>query len=449
MPPASGRLLAGRYQLTDRSEDADAPVSCVALDTLSGLPVVLEATPLPELVSAEMLDDGLDTVYGLPPEEPEAPGGPRPPRTDALVVRAVRRAAEAADAVPAHPRLLQVFEVFEQDGYLWVVGEHLPGVPLARLLERGPLPPYRVAEIAGDLLGALHAVHAAGLMHGNITAETVLVCEDGTAMLGGLSTGAAQEALSEGTGADAAGGPDPGAEPGAGPDGTGWTLARLRARDTRAALTGPCAERWAPEQVGPVRDGQFPQPRSPQPRSPQPWSPQLGAPVGPAADCWAVGVLLFRALSGRAPYPEDDMAVLFDAVRAGRQASAGTCGMLRPLVEELLHPDPAARPRPAQLRERLVELLARAPEPYDPDAASVAALLPAVRPAAALERPARGGIGRRRGGAPVPHPDHPHGPPRHAGRRPGRLRGLLGPLLVGGVVLTVLLVLLVAALLTG
>ncbi|MGA5701363.1 hypothetical protein [Peterkaempfera bronchialis] len=417
----SGRLLAGRYRLTGRPAESGVSWRGEAVDSVTGLPVLLEATPLPEVVGAELLDDGLDTVYGLPPEE----GAEQP--ESAAAAHAVRRATRAAEAAPAHPRLVQDYEAFEQDGRLWVAGERLPGVPLARLLERGPLPLYRAAEIAGDLLGALRAVHSAGLVHGNITPETVLICEDGTAMLGGLGTGAAQQALCDG--------------PDGGPPGPGWTLARLRARDVRAALAGPCAERWAPEQVGPAGGDRVPLPRQPLP----------GEPVGPAADCWAVGVLLFRVLTGRAPFPEEDVGALFDAVRARRQASAKACGPLRPLVEELLHPDPAARPDPALVRRRLAELLARAPEPYDPDASGVAALLPAVRPAGAVER-------RRRGGAPVPHPDHPHGPPRHA--RPGLLRpgllrpgllrpGLLGPLLVGGLMLVVLLMLLVTVLLAG
>ncbi|WP_377270880.1 hypothetical protein [Peterkaempfera sp. SMS 1(5)a] len=415
MPPVHGRLLAGRYQLMDRSEDLAAPRRLAAVDSATGLRVVLEALPLPEVVSAELLDEGPDTVYGLAAEEAASLSGP--------AARAVGRATRAAAAVPVHPRLLQDYEAFHQDGYLWVAGEYLPGVPLARLLERGPLPVHRAAEIAGDLLGALQVVHAAGLVHGNITPETVLVCEDGAAMLGGLGTGAAQEALCDGLVGEPPGlGLTPGAD---------WTLARQRARDSRAELAGPRAERWAPEQVGPPGDDRGPQQRRPLP----------GEPVGPAADCWALGVLLFRVLTGRAPFPEEGIGVLFDAVRAGRRPSAASCGVLRPLVEELLHPDPAARPAPALVRQRLSELLTRAPEPYDPDTAGVAALLPAVRPAGTVERH------RRRVGLPRPHPDHPHGPPRHARR--GLRPRTLGPLLVGGVVLVLLLVLVVTALLAG
>src|SRR5690606_10049688 len=42
---------------------------------------------------------------------------------------------------------------------------------------------------------ALRALHAQGWVHRNITARTVLVCDDGRVMLTGLAVGAAEEAL--------------------------------------------------------------------------------------------------------------------------------------------------------------------------------------------------------------------------------------------------------------
>ena len=437
MPSASEGLLAGRFRLTDHPERLDVPGRIVALDSLSGVRVALEAVPLPEVVSADLLDDGIGAVYGLPPEDGA--------QQSDLGGRAARHAAKVADAVPAHPRLLQVFEVLECDGFLWVVGEHLPGVPLARLLEQGPLPVHRAAEIIGDLLGALSAVHSAGIVHGNVTAETVLVCEDGTAMLGGLGTGAVQETLCDDRDGKAA--------VAAVEAGTDWTLARVRSRDVRLGLTGACAERWAPEQVGPPKDCRasysLPLPPAavqPPDHVPPPRRPLPGERVGPAADCWAIGVLLFRMLTGRAPFPEEDTAALFGAIRAGRRLSTESCGPLRPVVEELLRPEPAARPEPAQVRRRLARLLSRAPEPYDPASAGVAELLPAISRAGTPARRRHGEPELRgRAGLPMPRPGRPPGV-----RRPARRRtGLLGPLLVGGLILTVLLVLTVTAGLVG
>ncbi len=110
----------------------------------------------------------------------------------------VRRALEAALAaaqLPDHPRLDQVFDVFVEGDGLWIVSELLPARPLASLLAERPLSPHRAAEIGADLVAALRAVHAQGWTHRNLTARTVLVCDDGHAMLTGLAAGAAEETL--------------------------------------------------------------------------------------------------------------------------------------------------------------------------------------------------------------------------------------------------------------
>lgn len=110
----------------------------------------------------------------------------------------MRRAIEAAQAaaqIPDHPRLDQVFDVFAEGGSLWIVSEVVSARPLAALLAEEPLSPYRAAEVASDVLTALRALHAHGWVHRNITARTVLVCDDGRIVLTGLAAGAAEEAL--------------------------------------------------------------------------------------------------------------------------------------------------------------------------------------------------------------------------------------------------------------
>ncbi|WP_239146450.1 protein kinase, partial [Streptomyces sp. SID10815] len=111
---------------------------------------------------------------------------------------AVRRAVEAAQAaarIPDHPRLDQVFDVFAEGGSLWIASELVAARPLAALLAEQPLTPYRAAEVASDILMALRVLHGHGWVHRNITARTVLVCDDGRVMLTGLAVGAAEEAL--------------------------------------------------------------------------------------------------------------------------------------------------------------------------------------------------------------------------------------------------------------
>ncbi|MEU3315176.1 protein kinase [Streptomyces sp. NPDC006662] len=120
-----------------------------------------------------------------------------------------------------------------------------------------------------------------------------------------------------------------------------------RARQTRMAVVGPVTERWAPEQARPVPGG--------------PW--QLAAPIGPATDLWALGALLYRAVQGHAPYPEDSVAELVDMVCAEPPAFAEECGPLRPVVESLLRQDPTERPDFEELRGWLRSLVRSAPEP--------------------------------------------------------------------------------------
>ncbi|MGW6616699.1 protein kinase [Streptomyces erythrochromogenes] len=126
-----------------------------------------------------------------------------------------------------------------------------------------------------------------------------------------------------------------------------WTgLDAERARHTRMAVVGAITERWAPEQAGPVHGH---------------W--QLAAPVGPATDLWALGALLYRAVQGHAPYPEDSVAELVEMVCAEPPAFAEECGALRPVVESLLRQDPTERPDFEELRGWLRSLVRSAPEP--------------------------------------------------------------------------------------
>ncbi|MFF4210577.1 protein kinase [Streptomyces sp. NPDC001796] len=531
MDDYAGRVLADRYRLPLPPADEYEFAETRAFDTYSGQEVLIRQVPLPEVVEAEVLDaDGLPA--GFVARDGLGGRGHGPGRTTATrrpTDPAVRRAVEAAQAaaqIPDHPRLDQVFDVFAEGGSLWIVSELVAATPLAALLAEQPLTPYRAAEVASDVLMALRVLHAHGWVHRNITARTVLVCEDGRVIVTGLAAGAAEEALcgydpvparepGSGTpdgdltvpvpaprpggtgggpfgpggsvrGADAeaarraaiearANGAAPGAGPaGAGvpavaprtlesaedvraaragaiaayragaraaarvqeeqrgshtalpaprpadtgpdtppqppsgqgggpgspppgriadPYGTGRTaswhgavprpttpdaapgpqgsgsgphdkaalpgsatpwphrgpatpLAAERARQARMAVVGPVTERWAPEQAGPVHEN---------------W--QLAPPIGPATDLWALGALLFRAVQGHAPYPEESTAELVQLVCSEPPAFAEECGPLRPVVESLLRQDPTERPDFEELSGWLRSLVRSAPEP--------------------------------------------------------------------------------------
>jgi serine/threonine protein kinase len=651
----AGRVLADRYRLPLPPSDEYELTETRAFDTYSGQEVLVRQVPLPEVVEAEVLDaEGLPA--GFTARERGAgtrrtPGGRTAGRRPADP--AVRRAVEAAQAaarVPDHPRLDQVFDVFAEGGSLWIVSELVAARPLAALLAEQPLTPYRAAEVAADVLMALRVLHGHGWVHRNITARTVLVCDDGRVMLTGLAVGAAEEALcgydpvpareapdegavggagteAEPTGpgvvpgagpgaavrssgglgvppdpagsgdrpraetagmpsadadpeaarraaiqARAAGGlPVPGANgmsggagvpgpagqrplengadiraaragaiaayragaraaarvqearqsgrpslPGARPpvegdagaaraDGTTqppypggpgtttppgriadpygvqgapwhgaaprpaaggpapalpggpprpglppanprpsvpgqapapgpaldpahqssdpsssatgaipathtglhphWNdpgaavarrgpataLAAERARQVRMTVVGPVTERWAPEQAGPVHEN---------------W--QLAAPIGPATDLWALGALLFRAVQGHAPYPEESTAELVQLVCAEPPAFAEECGPLRPVVESLLRQDPTERLDVEELNGWLRSLVRSAPEP---DAGTHVVPVPPADPGRLPIVRRRGELvrtRRRRAGLPEVHPHGRH-----------------------------------------
>ncbi|MFC8855542.1 protein kinase [Streptomyces sp. NPDC057144] len=202
MDDYAGRVLADRYRLPLPPSDEYELTESRAFDTYSGQEVLVRQVPLPEVVEAEVLDaDGLPDGFTARDggarhpgrRSPAARGGTGRP-ADPVVRRAVE-AAQAAAAVPDHPRLDQVFDVFAEGGSLWVVSELVAARPLAALLAEQTLTPYRAAEVASDVLLALRVLHSYGWVHRNITARTVLVCDDGRVMLTGLAVGAAEEAL--------------------------------------------------------------------------------------------------------------------------------------------------------------------------------------------------------------------------------------------------------------
>ncbi|QIQ03112.1 protein kinase [Streptomyces liangshanensis] len=188
MDDYAGRVLADRYRLPLPPSDEYELAETRAFDTYSGQEVLVRQVPLPEVVEAEVIDaDGGATPRRASGREPRRP-------TDPAVRRAIE-AAQSAAQIPDHPRLDQVFDVFAESGSLWIVSELITARPLAALLAERPLNPYRAAEIAADVLTAVRVLHGHGWTHRNITARTVLVCDDGRVVLTGLAAGAAEEAL--------------------------------------------------------------------------------------------------------------------------------------------------------------------------------------------------------------------------------------------------------------
>ncbi|MFR9794440.1 protein kinase [Streptomyces sp. MS06] len=199
MDDYAGRVLADRYRLPLPASDEYELTETPAFDTYSGQEVLVRQVPLPEVVEAEVLDaeghpEGF-TARDHAARRPAPRGRPDPRRNPDPAVRRAVDAVQAVARIPDHPRLDQVFDVFAEGGSLWIVSEAVAARSLAELLGERPLTPYRAAEVASDVLTALRVLHAHGWVHRNVTARTVLVCDDGRVLLTGLAAGAAEEAL--------------------------------------------------------------------------------------------------------------------------------------------------------------------------------------------------------------------------------------------------------------
>src|SRR5690349_16153792 len=97
--------------------------------------------------------------------------------------RTMREARAAARL--HHPCVTAVYDIVEEDGKPWLVMERvLAAHTLEELVgQSGPLPVRDVARIGLDVLAALEAAHAAGVVHRDVKPANVLVEPDGHARL--------------------------------------------------------------------------------------------------------------------------------------------------------------------------------------------------------------------------------------------------------------------------
>ncbi len=116
---------------------------------------------------------------------------------------AVIEAARGAGPV-INPRLLRVLDAEVKDGRCYVVNEWGQGDSLDILLTReGPLPPRRAAWLVAEVADSIAETHAAGLAHGRLVPENVLLDQHGQIRIIGFGVDAALRGLPPGrTGVD-------------------------------------------------------------------------------------------------------------------------------------------------------------------------------------------------------------------------------------------------------
>ncbi|HWJ09424.1 MAG TPA: protein kinase family protein [Nocardioides sp.] len=159
----SGDVLAGRYRLIDLLSESGGGRFWRAHDAV-----------LERFVALHVIDE----------EDPRAPG----------LVAAARTSAGVLD-----PRILRVLDAQEEDGRCFVVNEWGTGTSLDVLVTHaGPLGPRRAAWLVADIADAIAHAHAAGVTHGRLNPENVLIDRYGAVRLIGMCVDAALHGLPPG-----------------------------------------------------------------------------------------------------------------------------------------------------------------------------------------------------------------------------------------------------------
>lgn len=240
--------------------------------------------------------------------------------------RAVIGREARAVARLSHPHIVAVHDYGEAprpDGAVlpYIVMELLDGEPLQAHLNRGPLSWREAAAVCADVAAALAEAHRHGVVHRDVTPGNI------------LTTAAGVKVVDFGIAAPV-GEPD---------------------EDTTGLMFGTL-EYVAPERLD-------------------------GSPADSATDVFALGVLLYELVTGRAPFPAESWEDVADAHDAGPPPPpAELPSALGEMCVRCLSVDPGDRPTAGEVAAALLSAACAARAPAPPRTAE----LPRLRPGRAL-----------------------------------------------------------------
>ncbi len=284
MRPTSGLTFGGRYQLSNRIAIGGMGEVWQAADLVIGRTVAIK------ILKDEYLGD---------------PG----------FLERFRAEARHA-ALVNHEGIANVFDYGEEEGSAYLVMELVPGEALSTILERERvLATDRVLDIVAQTASALHAAHAAGLVHRDIKPGNLLITPDGRVKI------------------------------------TDFGIARI-ADQVPLTATGQVmgtVQYLSPEQAS-------------------------GHPASPTTDIYSLGIVAYEALAGRRPFTgESQVAIAMAQINETPPDLPVTVSEpVRNLVYSCIAKNPSDRPASAAHLARAAQALRRG------DVAAAAAAVPGV-----------------------------------------------------------------------
>ncbi|MFO7691387.1 MAG: serine/threonine-protein kinase [Cryobacterium sp.] len=226
------------------------------------------------------------------------------------------RAEARHAALVNHEGIANVFDYGEEDGSAFLVMELVPGEALSTILERDhTLPTDQVLDIVAQTSAALHAAHAAGLVHRDIKPGNLLITPEGRVKI------------------------------------TDFGIARI-ADQVPLTATGQVmgtVQYLSPEQAS-------------------------GHPASPTTDIYSIGIVAYESLAGRRPFTgESQVAIAMAQINEiAPDLPDSISEPVRNLVSACLAKNPADRPASAAHLARAANALRR------DDVAAAAVAVPSI-----------------------------------------------------------------------